>query len=230
MLKLLKDRFSIISVFVLGVTGSMLLTPAVLAYESGDIIVRAGVASVQPVEDSGALEVNGAGVPGTGAGVEGDEQLGLTLTYMLSNRWGVGVLAATPFEHDLSARGLGVDAGSVKQLPPTITLQYFPMHADCKFQPYVGLGVNYTKFFDEDINSELEGVLGAGDLELDDSFGLAAQAGMDYAINDHWLLNASVWYLDIDTTADFKFDSGVRVKADVDIDPWVYMVGLGYKF
>ncbi|MBQ0799879.1 MAG: outer membrane beta-barrel protein [Porticoccaceae bacterium] len=230
MLKLLKDHFSFISVLVLGITGLMLLTPAVLAYEAGDIIVRAGVASVQPVEDSDPLEINGVAAAGTKAGVDNNEQLGLTLTWMLDAHWGIGVLAATPFEHDLSARGLGVDAGSVKQLPPTITLQYFPMHADCKFQPYVGLGVNYTKFFDEDIDSELEGVLGAGDLELDDSFGLAAQAGVDYAINDHWLLNASVWYLDIDTTADFNFDSGVRVKADVEVDPWVYMVGLGYKF
>ena len=88
----------------------------------------------------------------------------------------------------------------------------------------------YTKFFDEDIDGELESVLGKGDLELDDSWGLAGQIGVDYAINEHWLLNASIWYIDLQTDAKFKFDSGNVVKADVDVDPWVYMIGVGYKF
>lgn len=218
------------------VAGSLLATGLVcgsgsaLAYEAGDIIIRAGVASVQPDESSSALKLNGAALGGTSAGVDGDEQLGLTGTYMLTSNIGVGLLAATPFEHDITANGLGVDAGDTKQLPPTLTLQYFPMESSSALQPYVGIGVNYTAFFDEGVDSELEGVLGSGDLELDDSIGLAAQVGFDYAVDEHWLLNASVWYIDIDTEADFKFASGARVKADVDIDPWVYMVGLGYKF
>lgn len=230
MLSSVIDRSVVAGIFAVGLTSAILAAPQALAYEKGDIIVRAGVASVQPNEDSDALELDGAPLAGTKAGADNNEQLGLTLTWMLDAHWGLGVLAATPFEHDLSARGLGVDAGSAKQLPPTVTLQYFPADASSKLQPYVGVGINYTKFFDEDVDSELESVLGAGDLEMDDSFGLAVQAGLDYAIDDHWLLNASVWYLDIDTTADFKFDSGNRVKADVDVDPWVYMIGLGYKF
>jgi len=208
--------------------------PIAFAYEKGDIIVRAGVASVQPNEDSGNLDIGGVGkIPGTSAGVDGNEQLGLTLTWMLDSHWGIGVLAATPFEHDLVVHGLGpsIDAGSVKHLPPTVTLQYFPMDANSKFQPYAGLGINYTMFFDEDVDSQLETTVGfSGDLELDDSWGLAGQVGVDYAIDDHWLLNASIWYLDIETTADFKFADGTRIKADVDVDPWVYMLGLGYKF
>ena len=208
--------------------------PIAFAYEKGDIIVRAGVASVQPNEDSGNLDIGGVGkIPGTSAGVDGNEQLGLTLTWMLDSHWGIGVLAATPFEHDLVAHGLGpsIDAGSVKHLPPTVTLQYFPMDASSRFQPYAGLGINYTVFFDEDVDSQLETTVGfSGDLELDDSWGLAGQVGVDYAIDDHWLLNASIWYLDIETTADFKFADGTRIKADVDVDPWVYMLGLGYKF
>ncbi|OUS10870.1 outer membrane protein OmpW [Gammaproteobacteria bacterium 53_120_T64] len=218
------------------VTGSLLAgglacgAGNVLAYEPGDFILRAGVASVQPDESSSALNINGGTVAGTGVGVDGDEQLGLTGTYMLTSHLGIGLLAATPFEHDIKANGLGLDAGDSKQLPPTLTLQYFPMEPSSAFQPYVGIGVNYTAFFDEGVDSDLEAFLGeSGDLELDDSIGLAVQVGFDYAIDEHWLLNASVWYIDIDTEADFKFDT-VRIKADVDIDPWVYMVGVGYKF
>ncbi len=204
----------------------------VFAYEAGDIILRAGIASVQPDESSSALKLDGTALAGTGVGVDHSEALGLTGTYMLNSTFGVGLLAASPFEHDLKANGLagGVDAGSSKQLPPTLTLQYFPMAPASAFQPYMGIGINYTVFFSEDVDSELEAILGKGDLEIDDSMGLAAQVGFDYALDEHWLLNASIWYIDIDTDAEFKFDSGSRVKADVDIDPWVYMVGVGYKF
>lgn len=213
--------------------GGLASTAGALAYESGDIIVRAGVASVQPEEDSSTLTLHGVGsLAGTSAGVDNSEQLGLTLTYMLTPKWGIGVLAATPFEHDIKANGLagGIDAGEAKQLPPTITLQYFPLESSSAFQPYIGVGINYTVFFSEDVDSELEGLLGPGDLDLDESLGLAAQIGADYTIGENWLVNASIWYLDIDTDATFNFDSGARVTADVDVDPWVYMIGLGYRF
>jgi len=204
------------------------------AYEAGDIILRAGIASVQPDESSSTLELNGTSLAGTSVGVDNDEQLGLTGTYMLTSNIGIGLLASSPFEHDITARGLGspINAGSAKHLPPTLTLQYFPMDASSVFQPYVGIGVNYTVFFDEDVDSDLEVALGetGGDLDLDDSIGLALEAGLDYAISEHWVLNAAVWYIDIETSADFRFDGGTRVKADVDIDPWVYMLGVGYKF
>ncbi len=217
--------------------GLMLGAAGVSAHEAGDFIVRAGAAQVDPNDDSDALQLNGAVLAGTEAEVDDDTQLGLTFTYMLTNHIGVGLLAATPFDHDLEAdlSGLNlgkVDAGSAKHLPPTVTLQYFPMDSASKFQPYVGVGVNYTKFFDEDVDSELESTLGltGGDLEVDDSWGWSAQIGFDYEIDDHWLINASVWYIDLETDAKFDFDQPVVIKTDVDIDPWVYMIGVGYKF
>jgi outer membrane protein len=199
---------------------------AAQAYDSGDLILRAGVASVQPDEDSSALVLNGVALAGTSAGVDNSQQLGLTLTYMLTPKWGVGVLAATPFHHDIRAKGLGIRAGDARQLPPTVTLQYFPLDASSPLQLYIGAGLNYTVFFSEDVSSQL----GSGDLNLDDSFGLAGQIGADCAINKNWVLNASIWYLDIDTDATFKLDGVGRIKADVNIDPWVYMLGLGYRF
>ena len=172
-------------------------------------------------------------MPGSKAYVDSDTQLGLTFTYMLTDHLGLGLLAATPFKHDIKAKLAGnadrLNAGSTKHLPPTLTLQYFPMHSESKFQPYAGVGVNYTKFFEEDVGSELEGVLGKGKLKLDDSWGVAFELGMDYALTDRWVVNAAVWYIDIDTDAKFNFP-GAEVKTKVDIDPLVYMVGIGYKF
>lgn len=215
--------------------GSLLVgATGVMAYEAGDIIVRAGAATVEPNDDSSRLTLNGGGLPNSKAYVDSDTQLGLTLTYMLTDHLGLGLLAATPFKHDIKAKNLlvpgKIDAGSTKHLPPTLTLQYFPMKVESKFQPYAGIGINYTKFFEEDVASELEGIVGAGGkLKLDDSWGVAFELGMDYAVTDRWVVNAAVWYIDIDTDAKFNFP-GAEVKTKVDIDPLVYMVGIGYKF
>ena len=123
-----------------------------------------------------------------------------------------------------------VDDGTALGMPPTVSLQYFPADSGSAFQPYVGAGLNYTLFFDEDVDGQLEGVLGPGDLDLDASLGLALQAGFDYALNENWLLNVGIWWADIDTDATFTFEDGTRVTTDVEIDPWVYSLSVGYRF
>jgi outer membrane protein len=206
------------------------------AYQPGDFIVRAGVAHVEPNEDSGEVKLDGTRVSGTKATADGENQLGLTFAYMLTEHVGIELLAATPFSHTISVKGLGpgLDGklADVKQLPPTLSLQYYPMAPSSRFQPYAGVGINYTTFFDTDLTGTRKGQ-GFSDLKLKDSVGLAGQLGMDYMLTDNILLNASVWYVDIDTKASVDGPSALSVgktKVDVDIDPWVYIVGVGYKF
>ena len=210
---------------------SVLLAPSFSqAYEAGDIIFRAGPANVDPDSSSGLINLGGTPLAGTEAQVSDDTQLGLTLSYMLTQHWGIELLASTPFEHEITETGIGVNrVGTAKHLPPTLTAQYYPMSADSALQPYLGVGLNYTTFFSEETASELDNALGAGNLSLDDSFGLALEIGADYALNDKWLLNLSVWHIDINTDASINTPAG-QVTVDVDIDPWVYMLGLGYKF
>ncbi|MCQ4348365.1 outer membrane beta-barrel protein [Pseudomonas stutzeri] len=204
--------------------------PFAQAYEAGDIIVRAGAAMVDPREDSSNIKLDGAN-SGLKASLDSDTQLGLTGTYMLTNNIGIELLAATPFQHTISVKGLG-NFADVKHLPPTLSLQYFPLDSKSAVQPYVGVGLNYTTFFSEDLTGGMKG-LGFSSLELKDSWGLALQAGADFMLTDNILLNMAVWHIDIDTTATAKGPTALGVgktKVDVDIDPWVYMVGLGYKF
>lgn len=207
-----------------------MMTGSAIAYEAGDIIVRAGVANANPDASSSEVRLGGAALPGSSVDVDDSTQLGLTATYMLGDSLGIGLLAATPFKHDISAQGIGVsDVGRVKHLPPTLTLQYFPLDGDSKFQPYVGAGLNYTTFFSEKTSGELNAALGQSTISLDDSFGLALEAGIDYSLNENWLINVAVWHLDLDTDAVIDSPAG-QVTVDVEIDPWVYMLGLGYKF
>ena len=176
-----------------------------LAYDAGDIIVKAGIAHVAPKDDN--LKLSGAGT----VEVESDTQLGITATYMVTPQIGVEVLAATPFKHDIKLNGKKV--ATTKHLPPTISAQYYPMDPASKIQPYVGLGINHTFFFDED------GIVN----HLGKSTGLALSAGMNYDIDDKFMANVAVWKIDIDSELN---DGG----NDVEIDPLVFMVGAGMKF
>ncbi|WP_321351736.1 OmpW family outer membrane protein [Halopseudomonas oceani] len=199
------------------------------AHQAGDIIVRAGAVTVDPKEDSSRVKVGGVAQAGTAATLNSDTQLGLNLAYMLSDNWAVEVLAATPFEHDIGTKGLGgLELGSTKHLPPTVSVLYYPMASSSAFQPYAGLGINYTWMFDDKLSSEAEAA-GFSGLDLDDSWGLAAQLGMDYMLSDKVMLNAQIRYIDIETTGT-TYSGPTKVSVDVDIDPLVYMVGLGYKF
>ncbi len=206
------------------------------AYEEGDWIVRVGATTVAPNESSDNIILPTS--PPTvlnGVTVSDDTQLGLIGAYMFTDTVGIELLASTPFEHDISVRGTSIDAGTAKQLPPTLSLQWYPRGDQDGWQPYLGMGINYTIFFDEEVDPDLEDALGAiigaseVDLELDDSIGLSAQAGVDFPITDKLSINLGVWYIDLGTTAKIKTDVG-SVKFDVDIDPWVYNVGIAYKF
>lgn len=204
-------------------------TPA-LAHEAGSFIIRAGAAHVAPNDSSSRINAGGSDIPGTKATVGNDTQLGLTFAYKLTDHIGVELLAATPFSHRVGVKGGGLDGklAQVKHLPPTLTLQYYPMGKESRWQPYVGAGINYTTFFDEKLTGARKDA-GFSSLSLSDSWGLAGQVGMDYMITDRLMFNMAAWYIDIDTTARARLGAN-RVKVDVDIDPWVFMIGLGYKF
>ena len=175
-----------------------------MAYEAGDMMVKAGAINVNPKSDN--IDLGGGNV----AQIEDNTQLGLTFTYMVTPKVGVEVLAATPFEHKVKLNG--TEIASTQHLPPTVSVQYYIMDAASKVQPYVGVGLNYTTFFEED---------GAAN-SLADSWGLAFSAGVNYDLDEKWLLNAAVWQMDI--------DSELNGAVDVEIDPIVVMIGGGYKF
>ncbi|MFT6269273.1 MAG: outer membrane protein [Alphaproteobacteria bacterium] len=232
-----KTILSTVIVSVLALTGVN-----AFAHEAGDILVRAGLTTVAPDDSSSNILVGGAnfeiagGVVG-GVSVGANTQLGLNLAYFITDNWNVEVLAATPFSHKINLASGGGNLGKTKHLPPTVTANYFFADADAKFQPYAGIGLNYTVFFDEEFNdasvSSIDGAIGAtiSDLSLDSSFGLAAQLGADYEISDGIYVNASVRYISIETEAKFKVNGADLGSIEtVEINPFVYTISIGYKF
>ncbi|RBI65756.1 OmpW family protein [Vreelandella sulfidaeris] len=192
-------------------TAALMTSSQAFAYGAGDFFTRVGIAKVDPKSNNGE-------VLGDDTNVDAEANFAFTLGYRFHDKVGVELLAALPFKHDLQVEG--VTDGSTKHLPPTLTLQYYPLGGtEARVQPYVGAGINYTRFSDEKTD------IGAP-LELDDSWGAAGQVGVDLLIDDHWALNAAAWYIDIDTDAKV----GGADAGTVEIDPVVVMAGLSYRF
>jgi len=207
--------------------------PAALAYTKGDIIVRGGLTTVAPDDSSSNIFAGGNDL-GLGLSVGNDTQLGLNVAYFVTDRLNIELLAATPFKHVVdfgvpNPLGTGNQLGEVTHLPPTLSVNYYVNDPSSAFQPYVGVGVNYTIFFDENFTAANDAA-GLTDLKLDNSFGLSAQIGLDFMLNDHWHVNGSVRWIDIDTEASFQVGGAPGRVDNITIDPWVYTLSVGYKF
>jgi len=221
----------------IGIAALMGMTPIAHAHQAGDLIVRAGGAWVYPNDSSGDVQ----GFPGNGVEVDDAFSGGLSITYMLNETFSVDLLGAIPFTHDINATGPDLGGlGKIAEtthLPPTVLANvHIPLRTD-KLQPYAGVGINYTFFFDSSTTASLEGALGESQIDLEDSIGPAFQVGADYMVSENWIFNVAVWYIDIDTKATIKFegdpndpDDDGKTRVNVDIDPWVVMVGAGYRF
>ncbi len=185
----------------------------------GDFMVRLRGIAVIPRDHSDYVDPIGGHVEQTNAYVPE-----IDLTYFITENFAVEAIAAIA-KHDGKAKNTAagdVDLGSVWVLPPTVTLQYHPLPKE-KFSPYIGAGVNYTVFFNDDTPDDGP----VKSIHYSDSFGWALQAGVDYAITDSLYLNVDVKRLFVSTKARIN---GGDIKSKVDVDPWIVGAGLGYKF
>lgn len=181
-------------------------------------IIRARALWVEPDESANISAIGGT--------VDINEQYvpELDFTYFFTKNIAAElILATTP--HDVTAVGTTagqVDLGHVWLLPPTLTMQYHFLPDNQGFRPYVGAGINYTYFYGED-----EGAVTS--IKYDDSFGYALQAGFDYGIDENWAINFDVKKVMISTDVSIV-SGGAPIRAAVDIDPWIFGVGLAYRF
>ena len=185
--------------------GAMLCGAAQAA--QGDWLGRARVINIDPDASSSALNID----------VNSKVTAELDFSYFVTNHLALELILATR-RHEVTAGGAPV--GSVKHLPPTLLLQYHFL-PDQSFRPYVGAGINYTRFYD--IN------LAGGALTVDkSSWGPAIQAGIDIAINKQFFFNMDVKKIWMDT--DVKAVATGAPLANVKINPVIFGIGVGMKF
>jgi len=196
----------------------MLIPSAGSAFDRGDILVRLRGIYVLPDDHSGQVNT----VPGSGVRVNPAVMPELDFTYMLTRNFSAELILATT-RHTIHGQGTlaNTKIGSTWLLPPTLLLQYhfFPC---CRFQPYAGVGVNYSIFYSE------KSSLPATSLHLSDSWAVAFQLGMDVLVSRCWFLNFDVKWIDLDTRATLK--GGVPGRVHVNINPWILGIGIGRRF
>jgi len=186
-----------------------------LAQSRGDWTLGVGVHQVNPKSDNGRLAGGTLAVD-----VDSDTKPTITGEYFIADNLGIEVLGALPFKHDINIDGLG-RVGSSKQLPPVVSLQYH-FNGKGKVSPFIGAGINYTTFFSEDTT----GALAGSKLKLGDSWGLAAHAGVDFAVSERGSLRVDLRWIDIDSKV--KLDGSKIGTAN--IDPLVYGVAYVHRF
>jgi len=202
-----------------GVAATFVLAGNASAMDSGTWLVRAGASVVAPQSDNGNLNLGNAvtGLPSTDIGVDDATGFTFNVSYFFTENIAVELLAAYPYTHDFELQAINLD-GEVDHLPPTLSVQYhFPI--DAQWQPYVGVGINWTMFSNAKVDAPVS-------VSIDDSVGPAAQIGVDFALNDNWLLNVDLRYIVIEGDVNVQ-GTGVGT---VDINPWVYGINIGYKF
>lgn len=182
---------------------------------AGDIVIRARGLWVAPDESASVTPLGGD------VSVNNDVVPEVDFSYFITDSIALELIAATT-RHEVGHTPTGIDLGKVSLLPPTLTVQYHFL-PKARISPYVGAGLNYTFFYDEDAASGSP----VTSVDYDNALGYALQAGVDVAVGGNWSVNLDVKKIFLNTDVSLN---GGAITADVDLDPWIVGVGIGYRF
>jgi outer membrane protein len=217
-------------VLVLTFVAVSLWSSLATAAESDRWQVRGGVYFANPDLGNGVIP----GIPGASTELSDDAQPGVSVTWFATDQLGVEFFISPPFEFDLLGAGTlnGVGAvGRLKSLTPTLIGQWYFGNSQSRVRPYVGAGIAYTIFYDEETTAAFHDIVGTDQVEFAfaNKWSWIGQAGIDVRLTGRWLANIMLAYLPPDTTAKLSTPEG-SVSGHVTIDAWVTTVGVGYRF
>lgn len=212
----------------LGLIGG--IYPAAAGSEDGNVMVRVLGTVVDPDTDA-TVRAGPAVIPGADADVSTEVIPALTLSYFFNKNLAVELFCCFA-KHEIDAKGTIAPLGEIADtwiFPPALTLQYHFTGLGA-WKPYVGAGVQYIDFFDTGTGANR---LGATKVTIDDAFGFTLQAGLDFSLGNGWYLNADVKKTWLDTEVTWHntaLPGRINVVGDADLDPWIFSIGLGYRF
>ena len=192
--------------------------------QDGNSIVKVGV--TEYTTHSQTNGISGVGVP-PGADAETGNAATVIFVYerLFTPNIGLEFVLGIPPTIKAKATGsvafLGDDVLSAKNLAPTVLLNYHFGAPGDTWRPYLGAGMNYTRFIS--IKSKL-----ASDVKMGDSYGYAVQAGINYALTKDVALFASIAKLDVKSKLVATGATVLTTKSD--FRPIVYSAGVAYQF
>ncbi|WP_426146134.1 OmpW/AlkL family protein [Polaromonas sp. DSR2-3-2] len=202
---------------------------------------RLGISNVQP--HSSASDVSGPFTPG-GISLEVRDKTTPFVSYIreISDQWDVELALGVPPKHDIalkinntalpgSTQALSDQVGAtIRQVAPTVFFNYKFLEKASPVRPFVGAGINYTRF-DKTHSTAAGDALNGGpsSISLEDSVGLALQAGVAWRLSNAWSVSASL------ATARVKSKIttntlGIERHADIRFKPRVFTMAMGYSF
>jgi len=216
------------------ITAAIIAALAATSVQAQDNVVKVGVTRYTTHSSSNGLTATPPVFPASADAETGDATtLLLVIERSLTPNLGIELALGVPPRIDAKGTGAAAALGdpllSVKNVSPTLLVNYYFGDPDTALRPYLGAGVNYTKF--TDIRSSLP----TSKLEMSDSWGWAVQAGLSYAVRKDWGLFVSVTRLDVKSDVDAiatipGVPVPVEVKTTIDLKPITYSLGLWYRF
>jgi outer membrane protein len=212
-------------------------------------VVRVGLANVDP--NSSASDLRGptafpapGSVPaGVSLSVKSQSTLLLTLSRTLVSNWDAELALGVPPTHDVVAKldtsnpQLATVAGlqghviaKIRQFSPTAFVNYNFGDSSSMLRPFVGLGINYTKFDKTESTADGNALAGgATRISLSDSTGWAAHAGVNWQVDPQWSVSGSWSTADVKTTLTAS-TAGYDRTADIKFRPRVLAITVGRSF
>lgn len=202
---------------------------------------KLGISNVQP--HSSASDVSGPFTP-SGISLEVRDKTTPFVSYTreINDQWDAELALGIPPKHDIvlkinntalpgSAQALSGQVGAtIHQVAPTVFFNYKFLEKSSPIRPFVGAGINYTRF-DKSHSTAAGDALNGGpsSISLEDSVGLALQAGVAWRLSNEWSVSASL------ATARVKSKIttntlGIERHADITFKPQVFTVAMGYSF
>jgi outer membrane protein len=222
----------------LGLSAAFTLTASAASAQGSPHSIYVGGAFIDIHSKAAALS-GGPATPPPGAKLRVDDARTVVLgyAYRVSGPWSVEAVLGVPPRHKVYGEGVIAPFGqvsSVKQISPTVFANYHFGAVAGKLVPFVGAGINFTRFSGE--RNTASGDLASGGpttIELSDSWGAAVHAGASYALIDRLSLVAAVAYADVksDLKATTQTASGAVVRTTrIDFRPVAYTLSLAYAF
>ena len=165
-----------------------------------------------------AVSLSSANTDSTGLGLTVSDIIlpEVDISYFITPNFAAELILTVPQQHDVKSNGTKI--GTITQLPPTLLAQYHFTNFT-GFKPYVGAGINYTKFTSSDIASGAVTPDGS-------SWGAAFQVGVDVPLSGNMYFNFDVKKVLIKTNINTAAGSAGTLK----VDPLLVGVGLGWRF
>lgn len=206
---------------VMAAVGAVVVSQPVMA-AAGDLVIRAGVSAMET--DSGSDSFSA--IPRSGVRLDDAVTLSASAAYYLSDYAAVELTTSLPYQHDLEGNnrlkelGLGKLA-EVKEIPTSLTMNFY-LNDYSAVTPYVGVGVAYTRFYDEDM--KVPGLA----VDFEDTVDLTAVAGVEMAFPNNLIVSFDLRYIDLKPTADFS--GAVDEDIELEVDPVIFTLSAGYRF